>query len=355
MNTGKAIKILNSINADAMLVTSEENMHYFCSFSPSEGMIVITKSGCKCHFVDSRYTENAQKYAEKTGFEVVEVNGGFVDSVNTFLTNNSVKTLAFENETISYKRYCTFKRELKAELVELNNELGKIRNIKSSEEIEFMLEAQRIAEKSYLELLNHYKEGKTEKELAAYFDYLMAKNGSDGVSFSTILLSGKNTSMPHGVPSDRKLKKGEFVLADFGATYKGYHSDTTRTVALGYASDEMKFCYNLVLESQLAGIKAMEIGARCSDVYQKAYDVLQKKGYARYFRHALGHGVGLEIHEGYSASPKSEDIFEEGNVCTVEPGIYIPEKFGIRIEDVIYLGKDKKQNLVSLDKNLIIV
>ncbi len=355
MNTDKAIKILNSINADAMLVTSEENMHYFCSFSPSEGMIVITKSGRKCHFVDSRYTETAQNYAKKTGFEVVEINGGFIDSVNAFLKNNSIKTLAFENETISYKRYCTLKRELNAELVELNNELGKIRNIKSSEEIEFMLEAQRIAEKSYLELLNHYKEGKTEKELAAYFDYLMAKNGSEGVSFSTILLSGENTSMPHGVPSDRKLKKGDFILADFGATYKGYHSDTTRTVVLGCASDEMKLCYNLVLEAQLAGIKAMEVGARCRDVYQRAYDVLQKEDYAKYFRHALGHGVGLEIHEGYSASPKSEDIFEEGNVCTVEPGIYIPGKFGIRIEDVIYLGSDEKKNLVTLDKNLIIV
>lgn len=150
--------------------------------------------------------------------------------------------------------------------------------------------------------MNFVKTGKSEKELQAYFDYLMAKNGSDGLSFSTILLTGTHTSLPHGVPSDKKIESGDFVLFDFGATYKGYHSDMTRTIAVGSVSDEMKEMYNLVLKAQLAGIDALKSGVKCAAVYKAAYDVLKEKKMGKYFRHSLGHGVGLDIHEGYVSS-----------------------------------------------------
>ena len=229
------------------------------------------------------------------------------------------------------------------------------RNRKEAEEIVLMKKANQIAEKSFTELLNHIEKGKTEKELAAYFDYLMAKNGSDGLSFDTILLAGKRTSMPHGVPSDNTINDGDFVLFDFGATYKGYHSDMTRTIAVGSATDEMKEAYELVLNAQIAGIKALNAGVRCADVYKAAYDVLDEKDMAQYFRHGLGHGVGLEIHEGFSASPRSNDTYEVGNVTSVEPGIYLPNKFGIRIEDVCYLSPRGRENLSNVTKSLIIV
>ena len=161
--------------------------------------------------------------------------------------------------------------------------------------------------------------------------------------------------MPHGVPSENTVKDGEFVLFDFGATYQGYHSDMTRTVAVGSTSDEMKEMYDLVLKAQLAGIKALNAGVKCADVYKAAYDVLDEKDMAQYFRHGLGHGVGLEIHEGFNASPRSKDTYEVGNVTSIEPGIYIPGKFGIRIEDVCYLAPRGRENLSNVTKSLIIL
>lgn len=355
MNITKAPELIKKLNADAIMVTSEENMHYFCSFSPSEGVIILTKNGGGIHFVDSRYTEAAQHYAKKSKLSVREIEKSFCDEINDYTAENGIKALAFEDETISYKKFNLFKEKLNADLIPAGQALNELRSVKSEGEIKLMKEAQKIAERAYTELLNHIKPGKTEKELAAYFDYLMAQNGSGGVSFDTILLTGERTSMPHGVPSDAVIKKGDFVLMDFGATYKGYHSDTTRCVAVGSYSEEMEYYYNIVLSAQLAGIDALCAGAKCRDVYYAAHNILAEKKCAQYFRHSLGHGVGLEIHEGCSASPNSTDAFKPGNITTIEPGIYIPGKFGIRIEDVFYLTEGGKENLVTLNKNLITV
>lgn len=343
-------------NADAMILFDESNMHYCCGFSPSEGVIFLTSQGYGYHIVDSRYTETAQKYAKNTNLEVIEISVSFAGEICKLAKKHNVKSLLFENETISYARYNSYKEQLdKVEFVNLNNQLMLLRNVKDSEEIRFIKDANKIAEKSFLELLPEVKAGKTEKELVALFDYIMAKNGSDGVSFDTILLTGSHTSMPHGVPDERKIQEGDFVLFDFGATKNGYHSDMTRTVAVGYATDDMREMYDLVLKAQIAGIKALEDGVKCSDVYKAAYDVLEEKKMGKYFRHSLGHGVGLDIHEGYNASPKSNDVFETGNVTSIEPGIYLPDKFGIRIEDLLYLSPRGRENLSNITKELIVL
>lgn len=353
-NIQKCINILNSKNADALVLINEANMHYICGFSPSEGMVIIKKNGEAYHLVDSRYTEVAQSNAKNTGLNVIEYSKNIYSTLFDIL--GDAKTIVYENETISLKAFVQMMEKCKGcDFVELDDLLMRERNRKEAEEIVLMKKANQIAEKSFLELLNHVKPGKTEKELAAYFDYLMALNGSDGVSFDTILLTGSHTSMPHGVPSDRKIKSGDFVLFDFGATYKGYHSDMTRTVAVGSASEEMKQDYELVLKSQLAGIKALNEGVKCADVYKAAYDVLEIENKAQYFRHGLGHGVGLEIHEGFNASPKSKNTYEAGNVTSIEPGIYIPDKYGIRIEDVCYLSPRGRENLSNVTKSLIIL
>ena len=356
MNKEKAFKLLKELNSDAILLVDEANMHYMCGFSPSEGMVFITADGGAYHIVDSRYIETAEIHAKETGLKAIEPETSFDDTLKRLADKHDIKTLVIENETISLKKY----QELFALLggvkfIDLGDRLMRIRNRKEPEEIVFMKKANSIAEKAFLELLNHVKAGKTEKELAAYFDYLMAKGGSGGLSFDTILLTGANTSMPHGVPGEAVVKEGDFVLFDFGATYKGYHSDMTRTVAVGSATDEMKHCYDLVLEAQLAGIKAFEAGVKCADVYKAAYDVLDREDMAKYFRHGLGHGVGLEIHEGFNASPRSKDTYETGNVSSIEPGIYLPDKFGIRIEDVCYLSPRGRENLSTVTKELIIL
>lgn len=355
MNFKKCVNLINELNADALLLLNESNMHYLCGFSPSEGVILLLKNGDCYHIVDSRYTETAYNHAKKTNINVIESNGTFYEEISKICKNNNVNKIAFENETISLKQFNTYKKATNCEFVEIDDKFMRIRNVKSDEEISLMKEANSIAEKSFLELLNYVEVGKTEKELQSYFDYLMAKNGSDGLSFGTILLTGAHTSLPHGVPSDLKIKDGDFVLFDFGATSKGYHSDMTRTVAVGNATDEMKEMYNLVLKAQLTGIDALKAGVKCADVYKAAWDVLEEKQMAKYFRHGLGHGVGLDIHEGFNASPKSTDTYEIGNVTSIEPGIYIPNKFGIRIEDVCVVTENGNIDISTVNKDLIIL
>ncbi len=356
MRLEKITQMIKNNHADAVILVNESNMHYVCSFSPSEGVIIITKSGTGYHIVDSRYTETALKHAERTGLKVIEMVSSFSDEIEKIVHKHNIKNMLFENETISYSGYKRYSELLtETEFLPLGNQLMMLRNVKDLDEIKLIKEANNIAEKSFQELLNEVKPGKTEKELAALFDYLMAKNGSDGVSFDTILLTGSHTSMPHGVPDDRKIQDGDFVLFDFGATCCGYHSDMTRTVAVGHATDEMTETYDLVLKAQKAGISALEDGVKCADVYRAAYDVLQEKDMAKCFRHSLGHGVGLEIHEGYNASPKSKDTFQVGNVTSIEPGVYIPGKFGIRIEDLLYISPRGRENLSKITKELIIL
>lgn len=356
MRLNKLTELVKKNNADAMILFNESNMHYACGFSKSEGTVIITADGNGYHIVDSRYTEIAKEYAKTNELKVIEMSTSFIDEIEKIFKKHNVSTVLFENDTISYSRYNQLKNKFeKIEFINLSNRLMLLRNVKDIEEIRLIKEANNIAEKSFLELLPEVKAGKTEKELAALFDYIMAKNGSDGVSFETILLTGSHTSMPHGVPSDRVIQDGDFVLFDFGATKCGYHSDMTRTIAVGHASDEMIEMYNLVLSAQIAGIKALDDGVKCADVYKAAYDVLDKYNMGGYFRHSLGHGVGLDIHEGYNASPRSNDIFETGNVTSIEPGIYIPDKFGIRIEDLLYLSPRGRENLSNITKELIIV
>lgn len=355
MNFKKSIDLINELNADALLLLNESNMHYLCGFSPSEGVILLLKNGNCYHIVDSRYTETACNHAKKTKINVIENNDKFSNEIATICKNNNVKRIAFENETITLKQYNTYSKATNCEFISIDDKFMRIRNAKTPEEIVLMKEANKIAEESFIELLNFIEVGKTEKELQSYFDYLMAKNGSDGLSFSTILLTGAHTSLPHGVPSDLKIKEGDFVLFDFGATYKGYHSDMTRTVAIGSASEEMQEMYDLVLRAQIAGIKALKAGVKCADVYKAAYDVLEEKKMAKYFRHGLGHGVGLDIHEGFNASPRSKDTYEVGNVTSIEPGIYIPDKFGIRIEDVCVVTENGNEDISTVNKELIIL
>lgn len=354
-NISKCQRIIKDLGADALILCDEANMHYLCGFSPSEGIVFITENDA-FHLVDSRYTETAQQHAKTTGLTVKEVNSAFEKEVAAIAEKSGVMTCVFENETITLKRYEALKGEMPSvTFVPLDNRLMLERGRKEAEEIVLMKKANAIAEKSFLELLNYVEVGKTEKELAAHFDYLMAQNGSHGLSFDTILLTGAHTSMPHGVPGDKKIKEGDFVLFDFGATYEGYHSDMTRTVAVGNATDEMRQMYDLVLKSQLAGIKALNADVKCADVYKAAWNVLEEQHMAQYFRHGLGHGVGLEIHEGFNASPRSTDTYEVGNVTSVEPGIYLPDKFGIRIEDVCYISPRGRENLSTVTKELIVL
>lgn len=237
----------------------------------------------------------------------------------------------------------------------LDKAVSNIRIIKDKSEFDKILKAQQIAEKAYNEILNYIKPGVSERKIAVEFEYLMKQYGAERVSFDLITITGSKTSLPHGVPSDDVVKSGDLFTMDFGAVYDGYHSDTTRTVAVNFATDEQREIYNIVLKAQLAVLDEVKAGKTCSEIDKIARDIITEAGYGECFGHSTGHGVGLEIHELPNVSPRGEIILEEGMVITDEPGIYLPKKFGVRIEDMLYVTEKGYNNFVSLPKELIIL
>lgn len=354
MNIEKLKSALNGKDF-AAIIYSEENRRYFTEFPSSDGYLIVTNEKA-VFFTDSRYIEAAQKQC--VGCDEVRLFKRLSESVKPFIEEMKIKKLAVEASRLTLSALSNFEKALGTEFVtdsSLDDIIEGIRIKKSEDEVELIVKAQRIAEKAFEHICNFIKVGMTEKEIGLEIDYFMLKNGADALSFETIAVCGKKTSMPHGVPDENKVKAGDFITMDYGAVCGGYHSDMTRTVAVGYATDEMKRVYNTVLSAQQAAFESMRSGVPCAEADKAGRDVIEKAGYGEYFGHSLGHGVGVEIHEKPFVAPKSEYIFEEGNVITDEPGIYIPEKFGVRIEDMVYITKDGFRNLTKAPKELIIL
>lgn len=324
-------------------LTESEDMKYFADFT-GEGAVLISAER-KIILTDGRYITSASR--ETSGFEIVSCL-----KHSEYLKENNI-SIMFKPD-ISYKKYEAFKSSgIKAECLDIN--LDMLRRKKTSDEIEHLKKAAQIADEAFLEILTFIDEGMTEKEIAARLDYIMALKGSEKPSFDTICIGGVNTCMPHGVPSDYKLKKGDFITMDFGATYNGYHSDMTRTVALGDIDEEMALVYEVVHIAQSETQKEIKAGASAKEIDKLARDIIAVNGFGEYFVHSTGHGVGLKIHEYPNLSQNSDAVLEEGDVVTVEPGIYIPEKFGVRIENTVFVTKNGAESLQNTPKELIIL
>lgn len=342
---------------EAALIMSEENISYFTSFHSSNGYLVITDS--KSYFLtDSRYIEAAQDNI-KTVDEILPLKSmktdlfGLIDKLN-------VNRLHIEAQRISVGRYNEIKNETasKQEIVadgKLDKAIDAIRIKKDETQKNKIIKAQRIAEKAFDHILSFISTEKTEKEISLELDYFMLRNGADAISFETIAVSGKNSSKPHGVPSDKRIEKGDFITMDFGAVVDFYHSDMTRTVAVGEVSSKQVEVYETVLEAQLKAIEAVKAGESCSEIDKVARDIIVAKGYGANFGHGLGHGVGVEIHEAPSLNPSSKSVLEVGNIVTVEPGIYLPGEFGVRIEDMGAVTEYGFENFTKSDKKLIVL
>lgn len=337
---------------EAALIYTCVNRRYLTDFPSSLGYLLVCKKR-QVLIVDGRYFEAAQKTVKNADVVLMKDTS---EQIRAFVEKNGIDTVLIEGE-INLSTANAIKAACGCEVSDesLSKWLLSMRSTKSREEVEIVIAAQRIAEKALTELLNFIKPGVSEKRLVAELEYRMRLFGADGASFDTIAISGQKTSMPHGVPSDRIVNAGEFVLFDFGALLNGYHSDMTRTVAVGYASEQMKEIYSIVLAAELAGEKAIADGVRCADADAAARSVIEKAGYGEYFAHSTGHGVGLEIHEQPNLSYKSESVLCKGNLVTCEPGIYLPDKFGVRTEDMIYIGENGPENLTKFEKELIIV
>lgn len=350
-NLEKYRSLLND-EVQGLFLTSRYSRMYAAEFDISEGYAVVGKDGAR-YFTDSRYIESAEKNLK--GFEVIDFNGDLYGCLNQAITDLNISVIGFEESYLTVAELNLFRERLSAEFVPMQKGINAFRASKEDWELERMIKAQEITDKAFTEVCTRIRAGMTEKELAAELIYCLYKNGGEGLSFDPIVVSGPNTSMPHGVPGERMLQNGDFLTMDFGVLYQGYCSDMTRTVALGYATEEMKKVYNTVLKAQLAGIAVSRAGVTGKEVDEAARNVIRKAGYGEYFGHSYGHSLGLEIHEAPNCSPRSEISIPLHAVCSAEPGIYIPDQFGVRIEDVVIFEENGCTNITHSPKELIIL
>ena len=339
---------------DGLLLTSRYARHYCAEFDIAEGVAIVTGKGCR-YFTDSRYIESAQNNIR--GFEVLEQNreNTYVALLNQAIADFGVVKLGFEEDALSVAQHTHYAAKLGAQLVPFTKAINSFRGTKEDWELALMKKAQEITDKAFAQVLPRIKAGLTERELQAELIYCLYKNGADGPSFNPIVVSGPNTSLPHGVAGDRVLRAGDFITMDFGALYQGYCADMTRTVALGYVTEEMEKVYNTVLEAQKAGLAASKAGVPGCDIDAAARKVIVDAGYGPYFGHGYGHSLGLQIHEAPNANWANTEPMPVGAVASAEPGIYLPGKFGVRIEDVVIFREGGVENITRSPKNLIIL
>ena len=352
-NLNKFLSLLDG-EVDGLLLTSRYSRHYGAEFDIAEGIAIVSKAGCR-YFTDSRYIESAQNGIR--GFEVLEMTreNNYIKRINDAIADFGITKLGFEENYLTVSEYNYYSEKLHAQLVPFTGKINGFRGVKEEWELELMRKAQDITDKAFSEVITRIKAGMTELELQAELIYCLYKNGAHGLSFDPIVVSGPNTSLPHGVAGDRVIREGDFITMDFGVLYHGYCSDMTRTVALGFATDEMKKVYETVLQAQLAGLAASKAGETGRDIDGAARKVIADAGYGPYFGHGYGHSLGLEIHESPSPNGANLDPMPEGAVCSAEPGIYLPGRFGVRIEDVCIYRAEGVENITHSPKNLIII
>jgi len=352
-NLDKYLSLLNE-EVNGLLLTSRYSRHYGAEFDIAEGIAVVSRKGCR-YFTDSRYIEAAQNGIQD--FEVIMTDRAhpYSQLLNEAIADFGITTLGYEEYYLTVAELNGFKSKLNAKLVPMHREISGFRAVKEDWELDHMRKAQAIADKAFAEICTRIKPGMTEKELQAELIYCLYKNGGEGLSFDPVVVSGPNTSLPHGVATDRVIREGDFITMDFGVLLSGYCSDMTRTVAVGYATDEMKKVYDIVLQAQLAGIAATRAGVPGKEIDAAARKVIADAGYGAYFGHGYGHSLGLEVHENPSPNASNDKPMPVGAVASAEPGIYLPGKFGVRIEDVVIYTEDGYENITHSPKNLIII
>lgn len=356
MSTAKRVERLRDLmrekGAEAMIVSKVVNLRYFSGFTGDDSLLLITAKR-ELLLTDFRYVEQAK---EETAFEIVEQKDGLWQQAAKNLQELGCRTLAFEGRAVSFDAFQTFRKLLPALHEEnfISLALEPLREVKDAEEIACLRKAVAISDRAFDDVLQFLRPGVTERAVAAHMEAFMREHGSERPAFTTIVASGVRGSLPHGTASEKLLVAGEFVTMDYGAVYQGYHSDITRTIVLGEASEKQRELYHTVLEAQILGVKSLKIGISGKEVDAAVRDFLTEQGYGENFGHGLGHSVGLEIHEEPRLSPKSKaEHLEEGTVITVEPGVYLPGWGGLRIEDTVLLEKRGGVPLTKAAKHLI--
>ena len=338
---------------DAMLIVSEPGERYAVGFH-GQGLVLVTRKGTH-YTTDGRYIEAAQ--AQITGAQVslVGTGSGHLDQARAYIEAHGLKKVGFESGAVTVDAHARYARALPCELVPAQGLLDGLRASKDGEELSAMRRAQKITDDAFSAMLDFIKPGVTEREAAARLVYELLRRGGERVSFDPIVAAGANGSMPHAVPGETVIGPGMFVTMDFGCVVEGYCSDMTRTVAVGEPTEEMRRVYDTVLSAQRAGIAAARAGVPGRVVDGAARKVIADAGYGEYFAHSFGHSLGLEIHEAPNASPTEDTPLPAGAVVSAEPGIYLPGRFGVRIEDVLIIKADGCEDITRSPKELIIL
>ncbi|QEK12137.1 aminopeptidase P family protein [Crassaminicella thermophila] len=345
----KLREILKKKNLDAAIIYKPENRRYISQFTGTSGYALITVDRAFL-ITDFRYIEQSRKECKE--YEIIEHSNNY--SIYSILNELSINRLGFEDDFVTYMQYKEFSEKLNnIELVPLDGAINILRKIKYEEEINNIEKAAIIADEAFGYICEYIKPGISEKDIALELENYMKRKGATATSFTTIVASGVRSSLPHGVASDKLVEKGDFITIDFGCIYNGYCSDMTRTIVLGKANDKQKEIYNIVLEAQLRALDAIKPGITGMDADKIARDFIKSKGYGENFGHGLGHGVGLEIHEDPRLSPTGKDTLQSGMVVTDEPGIYIPDFGGVRIEDLVVITKTGNRVLSKSPKQLL--
>lgn len=347
----RARNIIDSLNADGIIVYSPYNRRYLSGFTGSTGYVIISKD--KMGFVtDFRYVNQAG--LECKGFEIIENKNPVEDYLADVIRKYNIKKLAYEDFYMTVNFYNKLKNKLyDVELVPLLEAEGNIRIIKDSEELEYIEKAASIADKAFEHLLGYIKPGITEKDIGLELEFFMKKNGASKLSFDSIVASGWRSSLPHGMATDKIINSGDLLTLDYGCVYNGYCSDMTRTIVVGKADEKQREIYNVVLKAQTEALLHIKAGVLGKDIDKVARDIIKDAGYGDYFGHGLGHGVGLAVHEEPRLSQFGETLLEVNMVVTDEPGIYIPDFGGVRIEDLVVVGHDGPIVLSKSPKELI--
>lgn len=343
---------LKQQNIEGILITNEYNRRYMTDFTGSSGVVIVSQNDA-VFITDFRYTEQAA--AQIKDFRIVKHEATMIEEIAKQVKAMGIKTLGFEKDNVSYGTFELYKSVIQADLIPISGLIEKIRLIKTEQEINIIKVACEIADHAFTHILNFIKPGKTELEVSNELEFFMRKQGATQSSFDTIVASGLRSALPHGVATNKIIEKGDFVTLDYGALYNGYISDITRTVAVGEPSEKLVDIYNAVLASQLLAVEKVGPGLTGIEADAIARDYLKTKGYGEAFGHSLGHGIGLEVHEGPGLSLRSEAVLEPGMTVTIEPGVYLPGIGGVRIEDDILITETGNERLTHSTKELIIL
>ncbi len=339
---------------DGLYITKNEDVSYFTGTKGDDIYLWISEKEAYL-ITDFRYREMAGAISWFSYYET----GAGIGAID-LLKKSDCKRIGVSRNSLPLDTYLNFLDKLNGKSIIPTGDdeysiVNDLRIIKDEEEIELTHKAQEIGCEAFRHIQSYIRPGMSEKQVALELEYYMLTHGADGLSFDTICVSGRKSSMPHGVPDEHPVEDGAFLTMDYGCTYKGYHSDMTRTVAVGSASEEMRNIYGIVLEAQLNACNNVKAGLTGDVCHRFALDVIEKAGYGEYFGHGLGHGTGLEVHESPRLSLVYNKIIPANSIVSIEPGIYLPGKFGVRIEDLAVVKENGIINLTSAPKELIIV